>query len=53
MYKDCNVSRFAVKFTGEAAGSYSEKDKLLSARMHKDITVILFKLEGQKKLHHP
>jgi len=53
VYKDCDVSRFAVKLTGDDADSYSEKDKLLSARMHKAITVILFKLEGQKILRHP
>ena len=53
VYKDCNVSRFAVKLTGDDAGRYSEKDKLLSARMHKAITMILFKLEGQKILRHP
>ena len=53
MYKDCNVSRFAVKLTGDDAAQYTEKDKLLSARMHKAITVILFKLEGQKILRHP
>ncbi len=52
-YKDCDVSRFAVKLTGSDAGQYTEKDKLLSARMHKAITVILFKLEGQKLLRHP
>ena len=53
VYKDCDVSRFAVKLTGDDAAHYSEKDKLLSARMHTAITVILFKLEGQKILHHP
>ena len=53
VYKHCDVSRFAVKLTGDDAESYSEKDKLLSARMHKAITVILFKLEGQKILRHP
>ena len=53
VYKDCNVSRFAVKLTGDNAGRYSEKDKLLSARMHKAITLILFKLEGQKIQRHP
>ena len=53
VYKDCNVSRFAVKLTGDDAGRYSEKDKLLSARMHKAITMILFKLEGQKIQRHP
>ena len=53
VYKDCDVSRFAVKLTGDDATHYSEKDKLLSARMHKAITIILFKLEGQKILRHP
>ena len=53
VYRDCDVSRFSVKLTGDDAGHYSEKDKLLSARMHKAITVILFKLEGQKILRHP
>ena len=51
VYKDCDVSRFSVKLMGDE--QYSEKDKLLSARMHKAITVILFKLEGQKILRHP
>ncbi len=51
VYKDCDVSRFSVKLMGDE--HYSEKDKLLSARMHKAITVILFKLEGQKILRHP
>ena len=51
VYRDCDVHRFAVKLTGPDADQYSEKDKLLSARMHKAITIILFKLEGQKLLH--
>ena len=53
VYKDCDVSRFAVKLTGGGAEQPTEKDKLLSARMHKAITLILFKLEGQKILRHP
>ena len=53
VYRDCDISCFKVKLTGENAGQYTEKDKLLSARMHKAITVILFKLEGQKLLRHP
>lgn len=53
VYKHCDVSRFAVKLTGHDAEQYTEKDKLLSARMYKAITVILFKLEGQKILRHP
>ena len=50
VYKDCDTHRFAVKLTGPDADQYTEKDKLLSARMHKAITVILFKLESQKIL---
>ena len=53
VYKDCDVSRFAVKIAGDNPSQYTEKDKLLSARMHKAITVILFKLEGQKIMRHP
>ncbi len=53
VYRDCDVHRFAVKLTGPDADQYSEKDKLLSARMHKAITVILFKLEGQKHAAPP
>ncbi len=53
VYKNADVSRFAVKLMGGEALGVSEKDKLLSARMHKAITVILFKLEGQKILRHP
>ena len=53
VYKDCNLERFTVKLTGDDADTYSEKDMLLSARMYKAITVILFKLEGQKILRRP
>ena len=53
VYKDCDTHRFAVKLTGADADQYTEKDKLLSARMHKAITVILFKLEGQKVMRCP
>lgn len=53
VYRDCDVSRFAVKLTKEDAAHYTEKDKLLAARMHKAITMILFKLEGQKILRNP
>ena len=53
VYKDCDTRRFAVKLTGPDADQYSEKDKLLSARMHKAITIILFKLEGQKLMRRP
>ena len=53
VYRDCDTSRFQVKLTGSDADQYTEKDKLLSARMYKAITVILFKLEGQKVLRRP
>ena len=53
VYKDCDTHCFTVKLTGTDADSYTEKDKLLSARMYKAITVILFKLEGQKLLRRP
>ena len=53
VYRDCDTSRFQVKLTGSDADQYTEKDKLLSARMYKAITIILFKLEGQKVLRRP
>ena len=53
VYKDADVHCFKVKLTGADADRYTEKDKLLSARMHKAITIILFKLEGQKLMRHP
>ena len=53
VYRDTDVTRFSVKLTGEEAERYTEKDKLLSARMYKAITMILFKLEGQKILRNP
>ena len=53
VYKDCDTEQFKVKLTGTDADQYTEKDKLLSARMYKAITIILFKLEGQKILRRP
>ena len=53
VYRDCSTHRFAVKLMGDDAEHYTEKDKLLSARMYKAITMILFKLGGQKILRHP
>ena len=53
VYRDCDVTQFQVKLTGTDADQYTEKDKLLSARMYKAITVILFKLEGQKLIRRP
>lgn len=52
-YKDCDTRCFEVKLLGTDADRYTEKDKLLSAQMHKAITMILFKLEGQKLLRRP
>ena len=51
VYKDADTHCFQVKLVDDEA--CTEKDKLLSARMYKAITVILFKLEGQKLLRHP
>ena len=53
VYRDCDTKQFQVKLTGSDADQYTEKDKLLSARMYKAITIILFKLEGQKLLRRP
>ena len=53
VYKRCDVKQFAVKFSKDDETHYSEKDKLLAARMNKAITMILFKLEGQKILRNP
>ena len=53
VYRDCDTSCFNVKLTDTDADQYTEKDKLLSARMYKAITVILFKLEGAKVLRRP
>ena len=53
VYRHSDTHCFHVKLTGDDADQYTEKDKLLSARMYKAITVILFKLEGQKLLRHP
>ncbi len=53
VYKHADTHCFRVKLTGDAASRYTEKDKLLSARMYKAITIILFKLEGQKLMRRP
>ena len=52
-YKHADTSRFEVKLNNEDKETFSEKDKLRSARMYKAITMILFKLEGQKLLRRP
>ena len=53
VYRDCDISCFGIKMTNLDAKQYTEKDRLLSARMYKAITMILFKLEGQKVLRRP
>ena len=53
VYRDTDISRFQVKIAKEDEGSFTERDKLLAARMHKAITMILFKLEGQKIRRNP
>jgi len=53
VYRGSDLSCFHVKLTGADAEHYTEKDKLLSARMYKAISIILFKLEGQKLLRRP
>ena len=53
VYNGCNTKQFKVKLSSEDEANYSEKDKLLAAKMHKAITMILFKLEGQKILRNP
>ncbi len=53
IYKDTDTHCFTVKLTGPDAEQYTEKDKLLSARMYKAISMILFKLEGQKCMRRP
>ena len=52
VYRNSDVSCFHVKLTGDAE-QYTEKDILMAARMYKAITIILFKLEGQKLLRRP
>ena len=53
VYKDCDLHRFHVTLTDREDDQHTEKDKLLSARMYKAITVILFKLEGQLLQRRP
>ncbi len=52
VYGNCDTRQFTVKLSEEDESHYSEKDKLLAARMNKAITMILFKLEGQKILRN-
>ena len=52
-YKHHDTHCFNIKLLGDDVENHSEKDKLLSARMYKAISIILFKLEGQKVMRHP
>lgn len=52
VYRDTDCARFAAKINDDAV-KYNEKDILLAAKMHKAITIILFKLEGQKIKRNP
>lgn len=48
-YKDTNCECFAIKYNTD----YNTKDLDLDMRMHKAISVIQFKLEGQLIMRHP
>ncbi|MEG1879080.1 MAG: fructose-1,6-bisphosphatase [Pseudoflavonifractor sp.] len=52
IYRDTDCSCFAAKLTDDSV-KYNDKDIRRAAQMHKAITVILFKLEGQKILRNP
>ena len=52
-YRHCDVSRFEVKIAKEDEDKITDRDRLLCARMHKAISMILFKLEGQKLRRNP
>ncbi len=52
VYRNTDCTRFAAKIADDNM-KYNEKDILLAAKMHKAITVILFKLEGQKIMRNP
>lgn len=52
VYRDTDVSRFMPKGASES-GTSAQDDDLLVARMHKAISIIQFKLEGQTILRNP
>ncbi|MDE6281446.1 MAG: fructose-1,6-bisphosphatase, partial [Oscillospiraceae bacterium] len=52
-YRHCDISRFEVKIAKEDEDKTTDRDRLLCARMHKAISMILFKLEGQKIQRNP
>ena len=53
VYRDSDVGQFAVKIDSKDEPHHTEKSRLQAARMYKAITIILFKLEGQKILRNP
>lgn len=52
-YRHCDISRFEVKVAKEDEDKITDRDRVLCARMHKAISMILFKLEGQKIQRNP
>lgn len=53
IYSNCDTTRWKVKLSSDDQLTSTEKDMELSAQMHKAITMILFKLEGQKLIRCP
>ncbi len=53
VYRDCDTHQFKIKFIDHEENNCSERDKQLSSRMYKAISMIMFKLEGQKIMRHP
>ena len=53
VYRDSDVGQFAVKIDSQDEPHHTEKSRLQAARMYKAITILLFKLEGQKILRNP
>ncbi len=52
-YRKCDISRFEIKVAKEDEDKITDRDRVLCARMHKAISMILFKLEGQKIRRNP
>ena len=52
-YRKCDISRFEIKVAKEDEDKITDRDRVLCARMHKAISMILFKLEGQKLQRNP
>ena len=52
-YRKSDISCFEVKVAKEDEDKISDRDRVLCARMNKAISMILFKLEGQKIRRNP